>query len=81
MTKLTTGGEVDDISTRRKTDMDGPSLERSSELETSGKEEEGRRNSNIVDFDGPDDPENPLNWSMARKTTSIVIVSLTALLT
>lgn len=35
---------------------------------------------NIVDFDGPNDPENPLNWSTARKATSIAIVSLTALL-
>lgn len=35
---------------------------------------------NIVDFDGPDDPDNPLNWSTTRKMTSILIVSLTALL-
>lgn len=35
---------------------------------------------NIVDFDGPNDPEHPLNWSTTRKTTTIVIVSLTALL-
>lgn len=43
---------------------------------------EGQRlqDPNIVDFDGPNDPENPLNWSTTRKTTSIVIVSLTALL-
>ncbi|KAF6824068.1 cycloheximide resistance protein [Colletotrichum plurivorum] len=35
---------------------------------------------NIVDFDGPNDPENPLNWTTTRKATSIAIVSLTALL-
>ena len=31
--------------------------------------------SDIVDWDGPDDPENPLNWSPARKWTTIVLVS------
>ena len=41
---------------------------------------EGQQGSNIVDFDGPTDPENPLNWPTSRKATSIVIVSLTALL-
>ncbi|KAF3809416.1 MFS transporter fsa7 [Colletotrichum gloeosporioides] len=38
------------------------------------------RDPNIVDFDGPNDPEHPLNWSTTRKTITIVIVSLTALL-
>jgi hypothetical protein len=35
---------------------------------------------NIVDFDGPDDPENPLNWSTARKTTALAIVTMMTLL-
>lgn len=43
-------------------------------------EGQGPRDPGIVDFDGPNDPENPLNWSATRKTMSIVIVSLTALL-
>ncbi|KAI0423600.1 major facilitator superfamily domain-containing protein [Xylaria sp. FL1042] len=29
----------------------------------------------IVDWDGPDDPANPLNWSSARKTFIIAVVS------
>jgi hypothetical protein len=29
----------------------------------------------IVDWEGPDDPANPLNWSSARKTFIIIIVS------
>ncbi|KAF2967368.1 hypothetical protein GQX73_g6198 [Xylaria multiplex] len=29
----------------------------------------------IVDWEGPDDPDNPLNWSSARKTFIIAIVS------
>ncbi|KAH7408174.1 cycloheximide resistance protein [Phaeosphaeria sp. MPI-PUGE-AT-0046c] len=32
-------------------------------------------NSDIVDFDGVHDPQNPLNWSAARKITSIAIIS------
>ncbi|KAI1151254.1 major facilitator superfamily domain-containing protein [Nemania diffusa] len=34
---------------------------------------------NIVDWNGPDDPENPLRWSKAQKNAHIVIVSLFAL--
>ncbi|KAL9610375.1 MAG: hypothetical protein Q9167_004915 [Letrouitia subvulpina] len=35
---------------------------------------------NIVDWDGPDDPENPLNWSVAKKLAAIGIVSMITLL-
>ncbi|TGJ81957.1 hypothetical protein E0Z10_g6800 [Xylaria hypoxylon] len=35
---------------------------------------------NIVDWDGPDDPENPLRWTKAKKNTHIVIVSVFALI-
>ncbi|KAI1458457.1 MFS general substrate transporter [Annulohypoxylon moriforme] len=31
---------------------------------------------NIVDWDGPDDPENPLNWSSLKKGLHIAYVSL-----
>lgn len=34
---------------------------------------------NIVDWDGPDDPLNPRNWSMASKMTNVVLVSLSVL--
>ncbi|KAG8361992.1 putative transporter [Fusarium venenatum] len=30
---------------------------------------------NIVNWDGPDDPENPQNWSMKKKTITVIIVS------
>jgi len=30
---------------------------------------------NIVDWDGPDDPTNPLNWPARRKATIIGVVS------
>lgn len=28
-------------------------------------------NSNLVDWDGPDDPENPMNWSKSQKALFI----------
>ncbi|KAF2658464.1 MFS general substrate transporter [Lophiostoma macrostomum CBS 122681] len=31
---------------------------------------------NIVDWDGPDDPENPMNWSSRKKATAIAIVAI-----
>ncbi|TQN64639.1 MFS transporter prlG, partial [Colletotrichum shisoi] len=68
---------------RDKTDVaERSTLERGpeQEWEKSGVEGGGLRDTNIVDFDGPNDPEHPLNWSTTRKTTSIVIVSLTPLL-
>jgi hypothetical protein len=34
---------------------------------------------NVVDWDGPDDPEHPLNWSKGQKNLHLVIVSLFAL--
>jgi hypothetical protein len=33
----------------------------------------------VVDWDGPDDPENPMNWSITRKWITISIVSFTTL--
>lgn len=81
MAKLTAADEVHNAPARCETDIESSSFEKSSEGEKSRKPGEWPRDPNIVDFNGPDDPENPLNWSTARKTTSIVIVSLTALLT
>jgi hypothetical protein len=30
---------------------------------------------NIVDWEGPDDPENPLNWSASKKWSNIAMLS------
>ncbi|KAF2494681.1 MFS general substrate transporter, partial [Lophium mytilinum] len=35
---------------------------------------------NIVDWDGPDDPANPMNWSSGKKVTAVGIVSMIAFL-
>lgn len=35
----------------------------------------------VVDFDGPDDPENPLNWSQTRKWCLVGLISAMTLVT
>ena len=34
----------------------------------------------VVDWDGPDDPENPMNWPTSKKVTAIGLVSLITVL-
>ncbi|KAF5691018.1 major facilitator family transporter [Fusarium denticulatum] len=41
--------------------------------------DEPQSNPNIVDWDGPDDPQHPLNWSKAQKNLHVGIVSLSTL--
>lgn len=31
---------------------------------------------NVIDWDGPDDPEHPLNWSKTQKNLHLLVVSL-----
>lgn len=42
--------------------------------------EKAPQDPNIVDWDGPDDPANPMNWSSAKKFAAIGIVSLITML-
>ena len=52
-------------------------LERSSIKESS----DGlAKDPNIVEFDGLEDPENPMNWSSSKKNVTIVLVSMMTLL-
>lgn len=53
-------------------------VERSSVGEKSA--ETAGKDPNVVDFDGPNDPENPMNWPSAKKTIAIVIVTTMTLL-
>lgn len=39
------------------------------------------RDPNVVDWDGPDDPENPLNWPEGRKWLSLSLISVMTLVT
>ncbi|KAK0702257.1 cycloheximide resistance protein [Lasiosphaeris hirsuta] len=45
-----------------------------------GPSDNAPEDANIVDFDGPNDPENPINWSPGKKAAAITIVSLMTLL-
>jgi len=41
--------------------------------------DEPQSNPNVVDWDGPGDPQHPLNWSKAQKNLHVGIVSLSTL--
>jgi hypothetical protein len=41
---------------------------------------DGGKDPDIVDWDGPNDPENPLNWSRAKKWTTVSIISIITLI-
>ncbi|KAF7718170.1 MFS-type Multidrug transporter [Penicillium ucsense] len=51
------------------------------ERQTIEKADEEAVDPNIVDWDGPDDPENPLNWTKKRKVVATVSIALITLLT
>lgn len=36
---------------------------------------------NIVDWDGPDDPQNPQNWPASQKWMNIAVISILTLVT
>ncbi len=38
-------------------------------------DEQADNDPNVVDWDGSDDPENPLNWPSWRKVTTLGVVS------
>jgi hypothetical protein len=41
----------------------------------SATQEKAPKDPNIVDWDGPDDPANPMNWSSAKKIGAIIMVA------
>ena len=51
-----------------------------SALDIAAHDEKALQDPNIVDWDGPDDPENPLNWSSSKKLAAMTIVSLVTML-
>jgi hypothetical protein len=36
---------------------------------------------NVVSWDGPDDPTNPMNWTMRKKWANIAVLSVLTLIT
>ena len=49
--------------------------------EPDAKQEEPPKDPNIVDWDGPDDPENPFNWTVKKKLGATMSIALITLLT
>lgn len=39
------------------------------------------RDNNVIDWDGPDDPQKPTNWPARKKWTNIILVSALTMLT
>ncbi|KAL6709587.1 hypothetical protein ACN47E_001522 [Coniothyrium glycines] len=48
---------------------------------TDEQEDEPEHDPNIVDFDGPDDPENPMNWKASKKWGMVALISAITFLT
>ncbi|KAK5651377.1 hypothetical protein OQA88_12534 [Cercophora sp. LCS_1] len=44
-------------------------------------EEKEEEDSNVVDWDGPTDPENPMNWTDKKKWANIAVLSIMTLVT
>lgn len=44
-------------------------------------DQQAEQDPNIVDFDGPDDPENPLNWTFYKKWGMVLLISAITFLT
>lgn len=44
-------------------------------------EEIEERDTNVVDWEGPEDPENPLNWPSWKRVMHIILVSATTFVT
>ena len=55
-----------------------PSLDKNSP--DTATNEKTPKDPNLVDWDGQDDPANPLNWSSVKKIAAIGIVSLITML-
>lgn len=59
----------------------GPDSSLRGQDDQSEQHDSSTRDPNIVDWDGPDDPQNPLNWSFKKKGTLIASISIITFLT
>ncbi|KAK4162828.1 major facilitator superfamily domain-containing protein [Cladorrhinum sp. PSN259] len=44
-------------------------------------EQDEQRDPNVVDWDGPNDPENPQNWPMSKKWGNVAVLSILTIIT
>ena len=59
----------------KKSDLEANLSASSNSLDTNKKNEDQARDPNTVDWDGPDDPKNPMNWPAWKVKTHIFLVS------
>ncbi|TVY15307.1 Efflux pump radE [Lachnellula arida] len=67
----------DDVASRQ--DIESQAGHENSDTDTTV-QEKAAKDPNIVDWDGPDDPAKPMNWSSAKKIGAIAMVSLITML-
>lgn len=68
LTRAASPTKMNDDESRREKDLEGGST--SVEFD-----EPAENDPNVVNWDGPDDPANPQNWSTKKKTITVMIVS------
>ncbi|KZT11969.1 MFS polyamine transporter [Laetiporus sulphureus 93-53] len=76
------GEELEVVPAKQKAEDDGepsddskPELGQNVATESAALEQEGEDEVTVIDWDGPDDPENPRNWSYNKKWAATAIVS------
>jgi hypothetical protein len=57
-------------------DVEKQSVHDSHEKSPTSTDEKTTRDPNIVDWDGPDDPENPKNWATRKKVMAVGMASM-----
>lgn len=66
-------------------DLEGATIRPESRQEpeenTHDADKEADQDPNVVDWDGPDDPENPQNWPMKKKWFNIATISMLTFVT
>lgn len=78
-----------DVEKGEQSDLDGATIQAHSERGVSthsGNQEkavveETEQDPNIVDWDGPDDPENPMNWPEKKKWLNVAVLSILTIIT
>lgn len=78
-----------DVEKGEQSDLDGATIQAHSERGVSthsGNQEkaiveETEQDPNIVDWDGPDDPENPMNWPDKKKWLNVAVLSILTIIT
>lgn len=78
------GSHRSQASTYAHSDIEGGDSEKAERRSLSAVDEEKQQEApdpNIVDWDGPDDPEKPTNWPAGRKYGIVILISFITFLT